>query len=114
MQAEKQIAIHEVAYHRNGIGGEPFYVCRFTDPDVDGESIDFIATVFAPREPKGVEDKPAFGEPGWLDKMQAHGFHNPFVAVLALNVLPEVAFGVNSWRGDKYADAIYRAIEARA
>lgn len=35
------ITVHAVEYHRNGIAGEPFYACRFTD---DGG--EFVATVF--------------------------------------------------------------------
>jgi hypothetical protein len=110
-KALHEIDVHAVEYHRNGIGGEPFYACHFTDPDCDGQAVEFIATVFAPRVDVG--DDLAFGEPGWHEAAQARGFHNPFVAVLAVEQLPNVRFGENSWRGDNYADALYRAIEGR-
>jgi hypothetical protein len=95
------ITVREVEYHRNGIGGEPFYVARFRDDD---EETEMIAILFAPdvQLPDGVTD--------WSF---AQGFHNPRVAVLALDILPEIGFGRNSWRGDNYAEALYAAIRER-
>jgi hypothetical protein len=50
------------------------------------------------------------GEPDWTER---EGFHNPRVAVLALDLLPSVKFGENSWRGDRYSGALYHAILER-
>src|SRR5690349_16278423 len=47
------------------------------------------------------------GEPDWT---MVEGFHNPRVALLALDLLPNVKFGENSWRGDLYAPELYHAI----
>lgn len=92
------IEVHAVEYHRNGVAGEGFYACRFTDTE---EGRDFIATVFPPDP---VEGGSLDGEADWFAP------HNPRVAVLALDLLPDVTFAVNSWRGDHYADALYHAI----
>lgn len=72
--------IHEIAYHRNGIGGAGFHVVRFAD---DGHEL--IASVFE------------------------EGGH---VAVLELTLLPVIAFGENSWRGDRYEAGLRAAIKA--
>jgi hypothetical protein len=96
---DMNITVHEAAYHRNGIAGEPFYACHFTDHDCDGEEREFIATVFPP--PPLLD-----GEPDWFGE----AFHSPRVAVLALDKLPDVRFIYNSWRWDRYADALYRFI----
>lgn len=98
------ITVHEIAYHRNGIAGEPFYACHFTDHDCDGQPREFIATVFPPDP---IKDGEFEGEPDWTGR---NGFDNPRVAVLALDMLPSVTFGENSWRGDRYADKLYHAI----
>jgi hypothetical protein len=100
MTTTETITIHELEYHRNGVGGEPFYACRFTDP-IEGE---FVATIFRPDAE--LED----GETDWSFDQ---GFHNPRVAVLKLDLLPSVTFGHNSWRGDNYASALYDAIRER-
>lgn len=101
MPVTTSIVVHAVEYHRNGIGGEPFYACRFTDP---AERREFIATVFPPDP---IKSGPNAGTADW--RME-NGWHSPRVAVLALDLLPSVEFGVNSWRGDNYADALYDAI----
>jgi hypothetical protein len=96
------LTIHEVAYHRNGVGGEPFYACHFTDNE---EGAEFIATVFQP--PPVERDCDLQGEPDWT---MIEGYHNPRVAVLRVDLLPAVTFGINSWRGDRYAQDLYHAI----
>lgn len=89
-----EIAVEEIAYHRNGTTGEPFYVVRFLDlPENDLK----IGVVF---------DFPRDGDPG--KKLPPWG--NPAVAVLSVNMLPEISFGNNSWRGDVYASVLYEAI----
>ena len=75
-----RLAITQIARHRNGISGEPFYVVTFRCPD-NGP---MIATVF-----------------------EAPGH----VAVLKLDLLPDVTFAVNSWRGDHYEADLRAAIE---
>ncbi len=75
------LIILEVAYHRNGVGGEPFHVVRFAD----AEGAQMIGIVFA-------------------DPM--------CTAILSLGVLPGIAFGQNSWRGDLYDAPLRTAIAA--
>lgn len=77
------IEVLQVEYHRNGVGGEPFYAVRFRDVDQRGE---FLASVF---EDLG------------------------YVAVINLTLVGEhgVAFGLNSWRGDRYEPMLRLAIK---
>lgn len=92
----ENIEVTEVSRHRNGICGEPFYVCLFADPDQPGMD-HMVAVVF------GDED-----DEGWFV-----GRSMPQVAVLSIGELAEgnIAFARgNSWRGDRYADALYDAI----
>ena len=82
-----RIKTQEVAYHRNGIGGDGFYVVRFTtsgDSETRG------------RPMLGI----LFDEPG-------------AVAVLDIGLLADgvIAFTKNSWRGaDSFGAALRRAI----
>lgn len=104
MTNTQQIEVHEIAYHRNGVAGVGFYAVTFTDHDVDGEPVKFVATVFPPDP---ITDGPDEGEPDWGE---TQGFHNPRIAILALDLLPSVTFAHNSWRGDRYCGALYAAI----
>lgn len=102
MSTTTSIAIREVAYHRNGVGGEPFYAVTFTDPEKPDHT--FLATVFPPPQ---LLDGPMEGEPDWTC---SQGWHNPRIAVVAIDLLPTVTFCRNSWRGDHYMQALYGAI----
>jgi hypothetical protein len=102
MSVVENIEVHELAWHRNGISGEGFFAVTFT-ADADGEQTKFVATVFPPGDGTSEPDWGAYERGDW---------DNPRVAVLALDKLPSVEFGVNSWRGDNYAPALYRAILA--
>ncbi len=78
--------VHAVAHHRNGVCGAPFHVVTFTANHDDGPEA-MIGIVF---------DEPAH------------------CAVLSMGLLAEgnIAFGVNSWRGDHYDGELRTAIEA--
>lgn len=78
------IFVDKIDRHRNGVSGEPFYVVLFEDRAYPDL---FVATVF--------------DEPGR-------------VAVLSVEKLTDgnIAFGENSWRGDRYESALRAAIEA--
>jgi hypothetical protein len=99
---DMKIEVEAVSHHRNGVGGEPFYVVRFED-HTKGESrdrkigvvFDYIPNTYRAAEP-GLFPDPPF---------------NPRVAVLSLDRLPDISFGINSWRGDNYADMLYQAID---
>ena len=88
------ITVTQVEYHLNGVAGEGFYAIRFTDAEEGA----MLAVVFPQYKGDGYEE---------LD----YGA-NPRVAVFKESRLPDVTFGVNSWRGDRYATDLYRAIEA--
>lgn len=76
-----QLQMENLQYHRNGISGAPFHVVLFRDPD-EGRML------------------------GIVFEQASH------VAVLQLDklALGNIAFGVNSWRGDRYEPALRNAI----
>jgi hypothetical protein len=76
------LIIDSIAYHRNGICGAPFHVVVFRDPD-EGR---MLGVVFGQEYHVAVFN---------LDKL----------------ALGNVAFGVNSWRGDRYEPSLRRAID---
>jgi hypothetical protein len=98
-----------VEYHRNGISGEGFYAVAFTWCS-DGETRDMIAVVFPPER---IVDGPMEGEPDW-GIYERGEWDNPRVAVFDAAKLPDVRFFHNSWRGDKFAPDLYKAIREHA
>ena len=93
--------VQEIAYHRNGVSGEPFYVVSFSDPDAVGEMPgadgEMVAVVF---------------DMGEAD--DAATFTNPRTAVFDRELLGAgvIAFAENSWRGDHYDHELRQAIRA--
>lgn len=96
MHARTIKRIHEIAYHRNGISGEPFYIVRFA-AYADYGTDNMLAVVF-----------PEYDDDG----EQLRAGSNPRVAVFDETLFPTIAFGKNSWRGDTYADGLIAAINA--
>jgi hypothetical protein len=95
------INVEQLNYHRNGGSGEPFFAVRFSYIE-NGERHTMLGIVFLPEM--------SLNEDGERDfDALATEFHNPQVAVLDLNRLPNVGFG-NEWRGDRFAPALYEAI----
>jgi hypothetical protein len=84
-----KLTIEKIAYHRNGVCGEPFKAVIFQD---DGKRM--VAVRF--------EDEPKDG-----------GFSAPRCAVFDLDLLAQgvIEFGANSWRGDHYADELDKLLE---
>ncbi len=76
-----KLSIANIERHRNGICGAPFYALIFDDPD-QGRML------------------------GIVFKQEHH------VAVFNLDklALGNIAFGYNSWRGDRYEPHLRRAI----
>ena len=86
------IKIKEIAYHRNGCGGEGFYVSIFK-ATADGKRRKMVAVVF------GESDD-----------------YNGRIAVFDIAELAKenITFAEgNSWRGDHFEDAIRKAIAER-
>ena len=94
--------IQEIAYHRNGVSGEPFYVVTFSDPDAAGDT----TSVKPHTSPRGEMVAVVFDidadEPSWR------------TAVLDRELLGAgvIAFAENSWRGDHYDRDLRQAIRA--
>ena len=78
-----RITIHHLAHHRNGIDGAPFDVFLFEDSDNAG------------RRKLGI----LFEEP-----------HHCAVLDVARLADGDIAFGSNSWRGDRYEPLLREAI----
>lgn len=77
-----KLQIENVQLHRNGISGAPFHALIFRDPD-EGR---MLGIVFEQKHHVAVFN---------LDKL----------------ALGNIAFGVNSWRGDRYEPHLRMAIE---
>lgn len=94
MRAKKMVKkIHEIAHHRNGVGGNGFYAVRFqTINDGDTLTMEMVATVFEEQGNCAVL---------CLDYLQKDGNAT-------------VAFGHNSWRGDTYEKELRAAIDKKA
>ena len=76
-----KLHIENIQHHRNGVCGAPFYVLTFRDPD-QGR---MVGIVFEAEHHVAVLN---------IDK-------------LALGI---IAFGINSWRGDRYEPHLRGAI----
>lgn len=76
-----KLSIEQVQTHRNGIGGAPFHVLVFRDPN-EGR---MLGIVFEQKYHVAVFN---------LDKL-AQG---------------DIAFGSNSWRGDQYEPYLRKAV----
>jgi len=78
-----KLLIEQIDRHRNGVSGDPFHVLIFRDPD-EGPMV------------------------GIVFDQKCH------VAVFNLDKLAigNIAFGVNSWRGDRYEPHLRKAITA--
>ena len=79
-----KLSIENIQRHRNGISGAPFHVLLFRDAD-EGR---MLGVVFDQEHHVAVFN---------LDKLAAGN----------------IAFGVNSWRGDCYEPTLRRAIANR-
>lgn len=79
-----QLTIENIQHHRNGVCGAPFHVLIFRDPD-EGRMV------------------------GVVFEQACH------VAVFNLDKLAagDIAFCVNSWRGDRYEPHLRKAIRLR-
>ena len=78
-----KLHFEHIQYHRNGISGAPFYALIFRDPD-EGR---MLGIVFDEKYHVAVFN---------LDKL----------------AIGTIAFGVNSWRGDRYEPHLRTAITA--
>ena len=85
-----KLTIEKIAYHRNGVAGEPFKAVVF---QYDGKKM--IGIRFEDGAPDSI------------------GFSNPRCAVFDLELLAQgvIEFGENSWRGDQFADELDKLLE---
>jgi hypothetical protein len=85
-----KLTIDKIAYHRNGVAGEPFKAVVF---QYDGKKM--LGIRFEDGAPDSI------------------GFSNPRCAVFDLELLAQgvIEFGENSWRGDQFADELDKLLE---
>lgn len=81
-----RLKVEQIAYHRNGVCGEPFHVVLFRD----GSGRGMVAIV--------------------LDEKATDGTVPIFVLDNKLLNQNEIRSDYNAWRGDTYAPELYRAI----
>ena len=88
-----EVKIEKIAYHRNGVSGEPFFVINFTCIQV-GEMVGIVFTKYNEEHDKFFLDM------------------NPRVAVFEREKLGDgiIEFGENSYRGDHYSYYLLDAI----
>lgn len=86
MRGVEGISVYEVAYHRNGVSGAPFYAIRFRE-FIEGKARHFCASVF---------EEAGYVSVVCLDMIEAHGVDSAW----------------NAWRGDYYEPHLRAAIEA--
>lgn len=100
---EPKIKIKSLEYHRNGVGGECFYVAIFDDAE-NGEMMGIIF-------PLGADDEHEFYNKRMTPSGERESW-NGRVFIFKMSLLDErnVKFGVNSWRGDVWEMALRRAI----
>lgn len=81
-----RIRVQEIAYHRNGVSGEGFYVVTFTE-----RRLNLVGVLFPTPEDDGCH-----------------------TAVFDRDLLARgvIEFAVNSWRGDRYDAELRAAIAA--
>lgn len=85
MKAPK-IKIIQIEYHRNGVGGKPFYAVLFKHAPEGRKQMNFLASVFDEQGSISVI---------CLDMIEEHG----------------VTFAENSWRGDYFETVLIDAIK---
>jgi hypothetical protein len=78
----EELTFEQLEYRRNGVSGDGFYSAVVNDP----ENGKMLITYF--------ED---IGQCA--------------CAVYKLDILPDISFGINSWRGDCYSDQMAKAIK---
>jgi len=85
-----KLTIDKIAYHRNGVAGEPFK-----------------AVIFKYDKKKMLAIRFDDGAPDSI------GFSNPRCAVFDLDLLAQgvIEFGENSWRGDNFADELDKLLQ---
>lgn len=90
------LAVHEVAHHRNGVDGCPFYVVTFTSRSSGDKCVGIV-----------------FCEDGDGDVMSRKVERR--IAVMGLDKLSRgvIAFQSNSYRGNVFKECLLKAIDQR-
>src|SRR5258708_5809710 len=96
------VKVSSVAYHRNGIGGDPFYVCLFTDSEQrNAQFVGIVPSVYVSDEDHEAPDFSA-----------ESGCQPCYVLDVNLLAAGDIAFGSNSWRGDNYFETLRLAAQS--
>ncbi len=107
---EKEVL--EIDYHRNGVGGDGFFVALVRDPDLDNRVLVAIVPAWAVEQVRDLDvsmwnqvESPAGGLPCFVI--------DPEIASGPWTKPGTIAFGTNSWRGDNYFDLVVKAAQER-
>ena len=100
--------IESVAYHRNGIGGDPFYAVLFHDPKVAGSRfIGIVPSIYVPAsDGEDADLTPTYNSDS--------GCVPCYVLDVRLAAQGNIEFGSNSWRGDNYFPELVEAAQTHA
>jgi hypothetical protein len=90
--------IISAAHHRNGVSGEPFFVAIVRDVYDDSQGT-YMVTHVPDTEDEQAED---------------YFVPNTKTFVVKTDLLPDVRFGINSWRGDRIPDGLIDQIKKAA
>lgn len=121
MKKTKMVSkVHQVAYHRNGVGGEGFHAVVFDHENehcANCNSFDGFGWVDAAGVVQPCHGCGSTKSKISTQKMLGIVFDGPGrVAILDIDKLTDpaigVAFGENSWRGDRFEAELRAAIES--
>lgn len=97
------VKVSSVAYHRNGVGGDPFYVCLFTDSAERGALfVGIVPSVYVLSDDEG--ETPEYNADS--------GCLPCYVLDVKRLAQGDIAFGSNSWRGDRYFEPLRLAAQS--
>jgi len=128
MRTSNAIAVNEIEYHRNGVGGEGFHVIKFFCPEVKDDMIGVVFADCVEEKLVAVGDRLHTDDLRWVEvdpdepaddnilyRERYVAQFNPRVSVFSQKLLGEgeIGFGVNSWRGDRYATQLVNAINEK-
>lgn len=105
-----------IAYHRNGVGGDPFYVALVRVAELDHKVLVCIVPAWAVTANDDDESPLTWQQACDLcptGTMPCYAI-DPELASGPWTKPGTVAFGVNSWRGDHYFNLVAEAARARA
>lgn len=102
--SEQTFTVEAADYHRNGIGGQGFYVAIVNDPDEDGDMGRMLVIDFTGAQDEGHQE---YGYTAVLNLDKAFDGN-----IYMFPSKDKPGTGDNAWRGDRLGDKYRAAIKA--